>query len=98
MNCVISINLSLKYQNFTQSGCKEIGIQKFEIVAKTQFLSTITVVILGFYCSFSHVIEKKQDTFTKGWINPLKNHNENLLLLPSLMYGRNLKNQTENVL
>ena len=38
MNCIISINLSLKYQKFTPSGCKEMGIQKFEVVAKTQFL------------------------------------------------------------
>jgi len=38
MNCIISINLSLKYKNFTESGCKEIGIQNFEVVAKTQFL------------------------------------------------------------
>ena len=66
MNYVISINLSLKYQKFTQSGCKEKGIKKFEIVAKTQFLSTITVVILGFYCSFSNVIEKKTRHVYKG--------------------------------
>ena len=38
MNYVISINLSLKYQKCTPSGCKEIGNQKFKFVAKTQFL------------------------------------------------------------
>ena len=31
-------NLSLKYQSSTPSGCKDIGIRKFEFVAKTQFL------------------------------------------------------------
>ena len=39
MNSVRSNNLSLKYQMFTLSGCKAIGIIKFEFVAKTQFLS-----------------------------------------------------------
>ena len=47
MNCAISINLSLKNQNFTLSGCKEIGIQQFEVEAKTQFLC------------FLHTSEKK---------------------------------------
>ena len=39
MNYVRSNNLSLKYQRFTPSGCKDTGIGKFEFVAKTQFLS-----------------------------------------------------------
>ena len=39
MNSVRSNNLSLKYQSFTTVGCKDIGIRKFEFVAKTQFLS-----------------------------------------------------------
>ena len=30
-------SLSLKYQRETPSGCKDIGIRKFECVAKTQF-------------------------------------------------------------
>jgi len=35
--------LSLKYQKFTPpSGCKEIGIRKYEFVTKTQFLYTIS--------------------------------------------------------
>ena len=31
-------SLSLKYHRFTASGCKDIEIGKFELVAKTQFL------------------------------------------------------------
>ena len=38
MNSVRSNNVSLKYQRPTLSGCKDIGIGKFEFVAKTQFL------------------------------------------------------------
>ena len=38
IHSVWSINLSLKYQRFTQSFCKDIGIRKFEFGAKTQFL------------------------------------------------------------
>ena len=38
MNSVISNNLSLKYQRFTPSGCKDLGIGKFEFVAMAQFL------------------------------------------------------------
>ena len=30
--------LSLKYQRLTLSGCKDIGIRKFDSVATTQFL------------------------------------------------------------
>ena len=37
MNCDRSSSLSLKYQRNTPSGCKYIGIRKFECVAKTQF-------------------------------------------------------------
>ena len=36
---VQSYNLSLKYQRFTLSGNKDIGIRKFDFVAKTQFFS-----------------------------------------------------------
>ena len=32
-----SNNLSLKYRKFTPSGCKDIGIRKFEFMPKTQF-------------------------------------------------------------
>ena len=38
MNSVGSNNVSLKYQRPTPFGCKDIGIRKFEFVAKTQFL------------------------------------------------------------
>ena len=38
MHAVRSYNVSLKYQRFTSSGCKDIGITKIEFVAKTQFL------------------------------------------------------------
>ena len=31
-------NVSLKYQSFTSSGWKNIGIRKFEFVAKTQLV------------------------------------------------------------
>ena len=37
-NSVGSNNLSLKYQRFTPSGCKDIEITKFKFVVKTQFL------------------------------------------------------------
>ena len=38
MNYIRLNNLSLKYQRFTPSGCRDIDIRKFEFVAKTQFL------------------------------------------------------------
>jgi len=38
MNPVLLNNLSLKYQRFTPSGCIVIWIEKFDFVAKTQFL------------------------------------------------------------
>ena len=38
MNSVRSNSLSLKYQEFPPSGCQDIGIRKFDFVAKTQFL------------------------------------------------------------
>ena len=38
MNVFRQNNLSLKHQRFTPSGCQDIGIQKFEFVAKTQLL------------------------------------------------------------
>ena len=40
MNSVASNYLSLKYQKSTTSGSIDIGIRKFEFVAKTQFLYT----------------------------------------------------------
>ena len=38
MNSVKLNNLSLKYQRFTPSGCKDVGTRKFEFVTKTQIL------------------------------------------------------------
>ena len=38
MNSVRINNLRLKYQRFAPSDCKDIGIRRFEFVAKTQFL------------------------------------------------------------
>ena len=38
MNSGRSNNLSLKYQMFTLSGCRDIGFRNFEFVIKTQFL------------------------------------------------------------
>ena len=38
MNYVRSNNLNLKYQKFTPSGYKDLGVIIFEFVAKTQFL------------------------------------------------------------
>jgi len=37
MNIVRSNKISLKYQRFTQSGCKDKGVRIFVGVAKTQF-------------------------------------------------------------
>ena len=36
--CVINLNLNYRNQRFTPSGFKDIGIRKFEVVIKTQFL------------------------------------------------------------
>ena len=49
MNSVRSDNLSLKYQRFILSGCKDIGIRKLEYGAKAQFpLSGDIRSIIGF--------------------------------------------------
>ena len=48
MNFVRSNNLSLKYQKFTPSGCKNIRILKLGFVAKTQFLSQKLTKFRGF--------------------------------------------------
>jgi len=39
MNYVRPNNLNLKYQRCAPLGCKDKEIRKFELVAKTQFLS-----------------------------------------------------------
>ena len=38
MKAIRSNNVSLKYQKFTSSGCKDIGFTKTEFEAKTPFL------------------------------------------------------------
>ena len=38
ISSVRSNSLSLKYQRFKPSGCKDEGVRKCEFVAKTQFL------------------------------------------------------------
>ena len=37
-NCLGSNNKSSKYQRFTPSGCRDIGVRKFQFVTKTHFL------------------------------------------------------------
>ena len=39
ISSVRSNNLSLKFQRFTPTGCRDIEMRKFEFAAKTQFLS-----------------------------------------------------------
>ena len=41
MNYVRSNDIDWKYQKFTLSGCKDIGVRISEFVAKTQFLMPI---------------------------------------------------------
>ena len=48
MNSISSNSFNLIYQRFTQSGCKDIGIRKFECVAKTQFLYDFLSQIVSF--------------------------------------------------
>ena len=45
-------HLRLKYQKFTQSGCNDIWIRKFEFVAKTQFLRKCTFLLNLFLVIF----------------------------------------------
>ena len=48
MNFVKENNQSLKYQRFTQSGRKDIGLTKFEFVAKTQILCKLDISNLNY--------------------------------------------------
>ena len=43
MNSAMSNGPSLRYQKFTQSGCKDVGFRIFEFVANTQFLGWILI-------------------------------------------------------
>ena len=52
MNCAKSSSLCLKYQRFTPSGCKDIGIRTFEFVAKEQFLCEMIQRIPSFFIAY----------------------------------------------
>ena len=58
-NSVKSKNLSLKYQRFIPTGCRDLEIRKFEVVAKTQFLYVTFLVQLYDLLSSSTVTYKK---------------------------------------
>ena len=49
MNYVSSNNIGLKYQSRTPSGCIDIGVNKFEFVAKTR-------VLFCMFCKFFSLI------------------------------------------
>ena len=51
MTSVNSNNLNLKYQMYTSSGCRDIGIRKLGFVAKTQFLCKMCI-FKNFFLSF----------------------------------------------
>ena len=68
-----SSNLSLKYQRFKQSGCKDIGIRKFEFMAKTQFLYfQVTDKTICFISSSSKYKITSMSSFyiTDLWVPP----------------------------
>ena len=50
-----SRNLSLTYQRFTSSGCKDIGYRNFEFVAKTQFLFLLSKKVYNLFTSMYYV-------------------------------------------
>ena len=64
MNSGKSNRSSFKYQRFTPSGCKDIGIRKFEFVSKTQFLYNFD----NTQCSFF----SKKDPFLAVFFNYFK--------------------------
>ena len=55
MNSVRSTNLSLNYQKFTPSGCKDIGLRKYEFVAKTRFFLFKSVSINNYNFSLKSI-------------------------------------------
>ena len=61
MNTVRSNNVSLKYQRFILSGCKDIRIKKIELVAKTQFLSGSGATPRA-YCRFDYYTIHRERT------------------------------------
>ena len=54
----------MKYQKFTPSGCKNIEIRKFDLVAKTQFLCTYVCLMEKNGVS-EHVVSVKLFGFIK---------------------------------
>jgi len=47
MDSVRLSGLSMKYQRFTLSGFEDMGIRKFEFVAKTHFLHALSLLKLS---------------------------------------------------
>ena len=68
MKAVRSNNVSLKYQRFTSSGCKDIRIPNIEFVAKTQFLLHACTEFLRIYTNTWIIIIKNKclKIFNKG--------------------------------
>ena len=58
MNSVRPNNLSLKYQSYTQTGCKDIGIKKFEFMTKNQLLYKKAPFILNTSLQFLFGFDK----------------------------------------
>ena len=58
INSVRSNNLSLKYQRFTPSDCKDVLVRKFEFVAKTQFPSNISILS---FCNLSCNTDQEEE-------------------------------------
>ena len=55
MNSVRSTSQSLNYQKFTPSGCKDIGLTKYEFVEKTQFFLFKSVSINNYNFSLKSI-------------------------------------------
>ena len=82
MNDVRSNNLSLKYQRFPFSGCKDIGIRRSEFVAK--ICPGFNFGLLKLRKRFcKNIVDKKNQC----WINNLKN-----FLLLCFLFVRNMIN------
>ena len=54
INSVRSNNFSLKYQRFTQSGCKDIESKQFECVTNTQVIYTFKHSVISLKLVLSH--------------------------------------------
>ena len=74
INSARAYNLTLKYLRFTPSGSKDIGLGKFEFVAKTQFLSNIVslmsdleVKVLIWTCLLDLSVLKWDRKYNHGW-------------------------------